>query len=49
MEEYYDELKNIENWIWDKIHDSDELLNSKLGEAWSNIYDYLKEIKPDNE
>lgn len=43
-EKYLTELKEVEDRLFNIIHLSGEdLLNSKLGDAWSILYDYLRE------
>lgn len=45
-EEYLKELKEIEERLFLIINESgDEALYSKLGGAWSNLYDYLNNRK----
>lgn len=43
-EKYLNELKEMENRLYDIINQHGEnILNSKLGDAWSNLYDYLRD------
>ena len=42
-EKYLNELKEVENRLYDIIanQNDENILNSKLGEAWINLYNYL--------
>lgn len=43
-EKYLTELKEIEERLYDLVYlCGEELLNSKLADAWSNLFDYLIE------
>ena len=45
-QEYLKELQEIEERLFQIIHDSGvEALYSKLGDSWSNLYDYLHDRK----
>lgn len=40
----YNKLKEIEERLWEIINESNtELLNTKIGDAWLSIFEYLKE------
>lgn len=45
--ELYEELRKIEDRIYDIVSENDNILDSKLGEAWSALFSYLEEVKPD--
>ena len=43
-EEYLNELKEMENRLFDIINQSDkDVLYGKLGDTWNSLYEYLKE------
>lgn len=44
-EETYTELKEIENRFF-KIVKKDGVINSELGDIWSELYEYLEKVKP---
>lgn len=45
-EELYNELKEIEDRLFDIMMAIDRHSSSKLTDAWESLYDYLKENKP---
>lgn len=40
-EESYNELREIEDRLYDILTENGGVCNNELGEAWSIIYDYL--------
>ena len=45
--ELYDELREIEDRLYDIASENDNIFDSKLGEVWSALFSYLEEVKPD--
>lgn len=45
--ELYDELRAIEDRLFDIASENDNISGSKLGEAWRALFSYLEEVKPD--
>ena len=41
--ELYDELREIEDMLYNIARENGEMYNSKLGDAWSLLYTYLEE------
>lgn len=46
-EELYNELKEIEDRLYDIMVVLDRRATSKLSDSWSLLYDYLRENKPE--
>lgn len=44
--ELYDELRKIEERVYDIANSTDNIYGSKLGEAWCALFLYLEEVKP---
>lgn len=48
--ELYEELRKIEDRLYNIASENDNIFgifDSKLGEAWSVLYSFLEEVKPD--
>lgn len=45
--ELHDELREIEDRLYDIASENDNIFDSKLGEVWSALFSYLEEVKPD--
>lgn len=43
--ELYDELREIEDRLYNIANGIGEMFNSELGDAWSLLYAYLEKIK----
>ena len=41
----YDELRKIENRLYNIAKENGEMYNSELGDAWALLYGYLEKIK----
>ena len=45
--ELYEELRKIEDRLYDIVSENDNLFDSKLGEVWCALFWYLEEVKHD--
>ena len=43
--ELYDELRKIEDRLYNIAKENSEVYDSELGDAWSLLYTYLEKIK----
>lgn len=44
--ELYDELREIEDKLYNIANEIGEMFNSELGDSWSSLYSYLEKVKP---
>lgn len=43
--ELYDELKQIEDRLFDIANEIGEIFNDELSDAWISLYSYLEKVK----
>ena len=44
--ELYDELREIEDRLYNIANEIGEMFDSELGDSWSSLYSYLEKISP---
>lgn len=45
-EELYNELREIEDRLYDIANENGGVIDTELGDAWSAFYSYLEKVKP---
>lgn len=43
--ELYDELRKIEDRLYNIASENKEMYNSELGDSWSSLYSYLEKVE----
>lgn len=46
--ELYEELRQIEDILYDIVMENGDINNTELGDVWSALYSYLEKVKPIN-
>ena len=46
--ELYDELREIEDRLYNIVNENDDIFKSELGDVWRALYSYLKEVEVDD-
>lgn len=46
--ELYDELREIEDRLYNIVIENGDIFKSELGDVWSELYSYLEKVKPIN-
>lgn len=45
-EELYNELRKMEDRLYDICEENDGVIDSELSHVWSALYSYLEKVKP---
>lgn len=45
-EELYNELREIEDRLYDIANENGCVIDTELGDSWSALYSYLEKVKP---
>lgn len=44
--ELYNELREIEDRLYDIAHENGGVMNTELGDIWCELYQYLAKVEP---